>query len=125
MDGSLAVDAAKRRSKLATPTTRNEGTTTPSHTSVHPILLELIASRMRRPGGCHQIQNPPVMRRENVEMVWRHQGRGWRAKRCREAGVGAGPRIDGLNLARFLDRNVYKAARRIKKGGIRRAAKRP
>ena len=88
-------------------------------------LSDLMDSRMRRPGYFHQIEDAPVIGREDVEMVGRHQRSGGRAGRRGEAGVGAGPRINGLNLARFLDRNMHEAARPIEEGRIRRAAKRP
>ncbi len=66
-----------------------------------------------------------MIRREDVEMVRRHQGGGGRAGRRGEAGVGACRRIDGLNLARFLDRDMNETARRIEKGRVRRAGERP
>jgi hypothetical protein len=80
---------------------------------------------MWRPGRFYQIEDPPVMGGEDVEMVRWYQGGRGRSGGRRKAGDGAGPRIDGLDLARVLDRDMHEAARRIEEGGIRRAAKRP
>src|ERR1700724_3635449 len=85
----------------------------------------LIDTRMWRAGRFDQIEDPPVPRREDVEMVRRYQGGRGRSGRRRKAGDGAGPRIDGLDLARFFNRDMHDAAGRIEEGGIRRAAKRP
>src|SRR6266851_2606502 len=80
---------------------------------------------MRRPGRFDQVEDSPVMGREDVEMVRRDQGGGRRTGRCGEAGGGAGARIDGLDLARLLDRHMHETARRIEEGGIRWPRKRP
>ena len=80
---------------------------------------------MRRPGHFNEVEDAPVIGRKDIEMVRRHQGGGGRAGRRGEGGVGACPRIDGLDLARFLDRDMHETARRIEKGRIRGAGKRP